>query len=97
MNFFNDEDRDTSDRVRTIIRGMVTDNMKSAFMTGTYTCARNDGKAATSTLNGFLGSKILKSNLILTVANLELHPTPGLLTQEVSHFYNERHIATRMM
>ena len=78
MNFFNDKDRDTSNRVHIFVRGMVADNMKSTFMAGLYACARDDGKAAT--LNKCLGSKILESNLILSVANCVLHPTPGLLT-----------------
>ena len=95
MKFFNDEDRDTSICVHTFIRGMVADDMKSAFMAGTYACVWDDGK--TATLNGFLDSKILESNLIPAVANHELNHTPRLLIQEVSHFYNERHIATRLM
>ena len=73
MNFFNDEDRDTSICVRTFVRSMVAGDMKSAFMAKTYACARDDGK--TATLNGFLDSKILESNLILAVANHELCPT----------------------
>ena len=95
MNSLNNEDRDTSNRVHACVIGIVANNTKSDFMAGSCACDGDDGKSAK--LNEFLGSKILKSNLILTVANLELHPTPGLLTQEVSHFYNERHIATRMM
>ena len=63
-------------------------------MPWSYACAGADWKA--TKLNGFLGSKILESNLINAVANRTFHPTPGLLTQE-SRFYNKRHIATRMM
>ena len=67
---------------------MMANNTKSTFMAGSYACAGDDGKAAK--LNGLLGSKITETNLITAVANRMLHPTPGLLTQEVSHFYNER-------
>ena len=41
--------------------------MKSNFVAGSYACAGDDGKSAK--LNGFLGSKILESNLIIAVAN----------------------------
>ena len=76
MNFFNNEDRGTSNRVHAFVREKVADSMKSVFVA--------DGKAAK--LNGFLGSKILGSNLIIAVANRILYPAPGLLTQEVSRF-----------
>ena len=95
MNFFNDDDRETSIRVCTIVRDMVAGVMKSDFMAGTYACAWDDGR--TAALNGFLGSKILESNLLLSVETREQHPTPGLLTQEVSYFNNVEPIATRMM
>ena len=53
MNFFNDDDRETSIRVCTVVRGMVANDMKSGFMSGTYVCAGDDGR--TAALNGFFG------------------------------------------
>ena len=96
MNPFNlnDEDRDSSNCVCEFVIRMVADNMKRDIMAGSYSCAR-DGKSAK--LNGFLGGKILESNLMIAVANRTLNPNPGLLTQEVSRFYNKQHIGTIMM
>ena len=84
MNYYNDDDSETSIRCRNIVRLMMTDGMKRKFMAGTYVCAGDDRR--TVALNGFLGSKILGSNLIIAVANRILYPAPGLLTQEVSRF-----------
>ena len=95
MNSFNDEDRDTSNRVHKFVIRMVANNMKCDFMAGSYACAWDDEKSAK--LNGFPGSKILESKLLIAVANGTAKPTPGLLSQEVSHFFDERHIGTRMM
>ena len=95
MNSFNDEYRDTSNRVHAFVIRMAANNMKRDFMAGSYDCAGDDGKAVK--LNGFLGSKILESNPIIAVASQTFHPTPGLSTQEVSRFYNERHTGTRLM
>ena len=74
---------------------MVANNMKRGSMAGSYACAEDDGKS--SKLNGFLRFKILKSNLLITVANRTCNPNLGLLTQEVSRFYNGQHIGTIMM
>jgi hypothetical protein len=74
---------------------MVSDDTQSDFMAGTHAYAWDDRR--TATLSGFLGSKILESNFLLAVANREQHTTPGLLTQEVSRFNNEKHVAIRMM
>ena len=95
MNSFIYEDRDTSSLVHVFVIRMVANNMKIDFMARSYACARYDMKSVK--LNGFLGSKILKSNCIIAVANQTLKPTPGLLTQEVSRFCNQRHIGTGMM
>ena len=67
MKSFNNEDRDTSNCVHAFVIEMAANNMKSNFMAGSYACARDDGKAVK--LNGFLGSKILKSNPLIAVAN----------------------------
>ena len=74
---------------------MVAVGRKSASMAGTYICAGGDRRIAD--LNGFLGIKILESNLLLAVTNCQEHPTAGVLTQEVSRSDNSTHIATRMM
>ena len=95
MNSSNNEDRDTYNLVQAFVTIMVANNTKSDFMAEAYACAGDNWKSAK--LKGFLGSKILESNLTITVANRRFQPTPGLLTQEVSRFYNKRHIGTRMM
>ena len=74
---------------------IVANNTKRDFMAGPYRYDRDGGKSAK--LNGFLGGKILKYNLLVALSNRTLHPNPGLLSQEVSRFCNEQHIATRMM
>jgi len=74
---------------------MVANNTKGDFMAGSYACDGDDGKAVK--LNKLLGSKILGSNLLIAVMNRTLHSTPGRLTQEVSQFYNKRHIKTSMI
>jgi hypothetical protein len=95
MNPLNDEDGDTSNRVHEIVTRMVAANAKRDFMAGPYRCAGDDGK--TAKLNGFLGGKILESNLHIAVANRMLNPSPGLVSQEVSRICNESHIGTKRM
>ena len=74
---------------------MVADNAKHTFMAGLYCYAEDDGQSAT--IHGFLGTKILESNLQIAVANRMLHPNPDLVSREVSWICNVRHITTKMM
>ena len=78
MNPTNDEDRGTSNCVHTFVMRMVDNNMMRNFMAGPYCWAGDDRKSAK--LHGFLGDKILESNLLITVANRTLHPNPGLVS-----------------
>ena len=74
MNLLNREDRDTPNRVYEYVMRMVANNTKRDFMAGPYCYAGDDKKSAK--LNGFLGSKILKSNLLIAVANGTFNPNP---------------------
>ena len=53
MNFFNNDDRENSIQVCTIVRDMIADDTKSNFVAGTYACPGDDGR--TAALNGFFG------------------------------------------
>ena len=74
---------------------MVADNVTDNFAAGPYRCAEDNGQYAT--LHGFLGGKILQSNLQITVTHIMLHPNLDLVSREVSRICNVRHIGTKMM
>ena len=95
MNPLNDEDEDTSNCVQEFVRRMVTDIVKHNFMAGSYCCAEDNGQS--TTLHGFLGTKILEANLQNAVVNRSLHPNPDLVSPEVWRVCNVRHIVTKMM
>ena len=95
MNLLNEEDAGTSNHVHAFVRRMVADNAKHKLVAGSYCCAEDGGQAAT--LHGFIGTKILESNLQIVVAHRMLHFNPDLVSQEVLRICTARQFATNMI